>query len=241
MHVMWSRALIALSAAVVMVSLPESGTAEPISEAQQGISEAEQRTFLDNHLANVTQSETLEYQFKRSGGVDAAFEDHVVMSVRMRGGSEAKSVDADYLSGDHHVNLPRIDDAHGNPVVMYFLEADVRDMNRRTGGAAGFFRKRIRLALAQAAEIHPVHFEFAGRDVAGTEIRIRPYHGDPLRARLKNFEEKLYVLTLSPQVPGGVYQLRTDAPASDAAAPALEDVLTFTGVGTVKPVAAEVQ
>jgi hypothetical protein len=220
--------------AAALIALPESGSAEPVSEA-------EQMAFLDNHLANVTQSESLEFQFKRMGGVETPYEDHVAMSIYLGGQSGSKSVEADYLSGDRHVDLPRIDDAHGNPVVMYFLEADIRDMSRRTGGSSAYFRKRIRLALAQAAEVRPVHFEFAGTDVAGTEIRIRPYHDDPMRARLKNLEEKMYILTLAAQVPGGVYQLHTVAPGADGTAPALEDLLTFTGVKPIRAIAPEVR
>ena len=220
--------------AAALIALPESASPEPVSEA-------EQKAFLDNHLANVTRSETLEFQFKRIGGVDPPFEDHVAMSIRLGGEAGAKSVEADYLSGDRRVDLPRIDDAHGNPMVMYFLEADIRDMSRRTGGSSAYFRKRIRLALAQAAEVRPVHFEFAGTEVAGTEIRIRPYHDDPMRTRLKNLEEKMYILTLAAQIPGEVYQLHTVAPGADATTPALEDLLTFTGAKPINPMAPEVR
>jgi hypothetical protein len=225
---------LALAAAAVPPAAPAP------DQAQVPISEAEQRAFLDHHLDNVTQSEALDYAFRRSGALDAPFEDRVVLSIRLAEGSGKKSVEADYLSGEHLLRLPRLDDAQGNPVVLYFLEADVREMKRRTGGSPAFFRKRIRMALAQAAEVHAVSFDYAGQQAAGTEVRIRPYHGDAMHERLKEMEDKLYVLTFSPQVPGGVYQLRSEVPGAAGAAPALVETLTFAGTAAVKPAVTEV-
>jgi hypothetical protein len=163
------------------------------------------------------------------------------MTVTLGGATGTKSVEADYLTGDRRVELPRIDDARGNPVILYFFEADIREMSRQTGGSSAYFRKRIRQALAQAAEVQPVHFAFAGSDVAGTQIRIRPFHDDPLRARLKNLAGKVYILTLAPQVAGALYQIRTVTPDADAAVTASEDRLVFTGTRPTKSIAAEVR
>ena len=40
----------------------------------------------------------------------------------------------------------------GNPVTMYFLENDVRGMQRLTKGSQVHFRKQIRMALYKSAE-----------------------------------------------------------------------------------------
>jgi hypothetical protein len=122
---------------------------------------------------------------------------------------------------------------------MYFLEKDIRDMHRRTGGVQNYFQKRIRLALAETAEVHPITIKFHGRDIQGTEIRVEPYLNDPMKAKFAKFEKKTYIFTLSDQIPGGVYQLRTrlDDPRSagnasqTAETPLVEEVLTFNKLG----------
>jgi hypothetical protein len=211
----------------------------PFGARGDTVSQAEQKTFLDDHLANVVHTESIEYKFRRSGSMDTPFEDRVVMSVRPGEGTKGKTVDTQYLSGEHRVELPRVEDARGNPVILYFLEADVREMHERTGGSANYFRKRIRLALAEAADIHPVKVDFEGRSIPGDEILIRPFHNDALREKFSKFEEKAYVLTLAEQVPGGVYSIRSEVPGAGDASPALLEVLTFDRVGKVGPIHSE--
>ena len=138
----------------------------------------------------------------------------------------------DYLTGKDALVLPDIDDANGNPVILSFLERDVREMERRTGGKANYFRKRVRLALAESAQVEPVTMDVQGRPVEAVRISIRPYENDPMQARFPTFVAKVYTFTISKQVPGMVYEMRTEArdPRAPAGAPPLViERLVYTG------------
>jgi hypothetical protein len=114
-----------------------------------------------------------------------------------------------FLTGERKRDLPGIDDAHGNPVLLGFLERDIAEMKRLTGGSVGYFRKRIRMALAQGAQVTPQRITYQGKALDAKVVRIQPYLDDPLHARFENYVRKTYTFVVSEQVPGGVYQLST--------------------------------
>ena len=60
----------------------------------------------------------------------------------------------------------------GNPVLLYFLERDIREMERLTGGKSGYFRKAIRLALARSASVE-ADASFARRPGPRRQARSR--------------------------------------------------------------------
>ena len=210
------------------------GNAAPLLAADT-FSEAEQKVFLDDHMRSLKPSEVLQYSFKKTGSLEQAFEDKVSLSVKSSSDGKHKAVAVSYLSGDHKLNLPDDEDVQANPIIKYFLEQDVREMHRRTGGKENYFRKRIRIALAEAARVHPVAVKFNGKEIAANEVRIQPYLNDPMRAKFASFENKTYVFILSDQVPGSVYELRTRVDDSTAAGkgdqaeklPLIEETLTF--------------
>jgi hypothetical protein len=222
-------------AAVVALALAASTnlwTAEP-----PPVSEAEKQTFMTDQLHNVEPGAVLIYTFRKSGSLEQGYDDKVVLNVKSAASGHGKTVSAEFLTGEHRVELPEVGDVEGNPVILYFLERDVREMQRITKGKSAYYRKRVRLAFAEAANIRPVRFTYAGREVAGNEISIEPYRDDPVRSRFERFANKSYVITLSDQVPGGVYSLRTtmrekpDAP-DPASKPMLEETLTLTPPGS---------
>lgn len=209
----------------------QTATIEPSGEApSKPISAAEQRVFLDNHLANLAKTANVEYSFKRSGTLGDNFEDKVVLHVRDGGKEKGRLVSADFLSGKSTLKLPEIPNPQGNPVVLYFLERDVREMERITKGKQLFFRKRIRLALADIDQVKPVTVRFEGRDIKADEVRVQPYLNDPvMQARAEKYEKKAYIFTLSGQVPGGVYQIQTTVASPDGKAdtPLVDETMTF--------------
>ena len=204
--------------------------------ADESLSEAEQRLFLDAHLANVTTPATLNYRYTKSGSLEApvaADEVHVSLSAA-EGGKQAH---VDYLSGSRAMSLPDLQGITSNPVILYFLEQDVREMQRLSSGKSAYFRKRVRLALAESAQVRPVNVQLDGRAVDAVEITVRPYDKDPMQRRFAPYADKTYSFTLSPEVPGMVYEMRTTmydtkTKAADTGASTLiEETLTFAGTG----------
>lgn len=200
--------------------------------ADDSFSPSEQMLFLSDHLANVPNATAIKYAYSKIGTLDPASDGSVSLTISAMPQGTGKHTHVDFLSGERKFSLPDIDDATSNPVILFFLERDVRDMQRRTGGQASYFRKRVRLALAESAQVQPVQFEFNGRRVSGTQISIHPFTDDPLKSRFKQLSDKTYVFTLSQDVPGQLYRMQTLArapQAQDDAPPLLEESVTFIG------------
>lgn len=182
-------------------------------------SAAEQRVFLDKHMANVTKATTIEYLYTQTGDVKDSFEDLVKLNVG-EGAAEKRTLAVEFLTGTHKIELPSVEGGVGNPVILYFLEHDIRNMHDRLGGQQAYFRKRIRLALADGATVKPIKLSYGGKSVDGSEVTIDPYVNDSLKDRFGPFASKTYVFTLSPAIPGGVYEIRTSTAAVAGSSPA---------------------
>jgi len=197
--------------------------------ADQSISDAENQLFIADHLGSLPNSTVLSYAYAKTGSLEASREDSVHVTISPAKPGSGREVRVDYLTGAQRLELPPIGAASGNPVILFFLERDVREMQRLTGGQAAYFRKRVRMALADAAEVRPITFEFAGHTVPGEQITVHPYRDDPLRKRFQHLAEKAYTFTLSDQVPGRIYRIQTVVDGQPGAPPLISETLTFIG------------
>jgi len=210
-----------LVCSALVLSAGPAATAEEISAAEKAL-------FASNHLAMLTPPTTLRYSFRKSGSLEAGFDDKVAVSLRAQGDGSCCAATAEFLSGSRRLALPEVESAQGNPVILYFLERDIREMQRLTKGQANYFRKRIRMAVYQGATINEVSVSYRGRNVAARQIVVAPYVDDPLRARFETLAGKRYVFTLSDQVPGSVVDIRSQVDGT--AVPLLLEEMTLEGV-----------
>ena len=200
-------------------------------------SAAETALFVTNHLNALKPSTTLHYRFRKSGSLEPGFEDSAAIALTAQADGKCCAATSEFLSGPRRLALPEIEAAQSNPVILYFLERDIREMQRLTKGQPNYFRKRIRMAVADAARITDVTLPYQGRNVAAKEITITPYTDDPLRARFEQMVNKRYVFTLSDAVPGGVLSIRTQVDAAAAGSPPLlaEEMALDRQAPTQKP------
>jgi len=176
--------------------------------AGQSFSPAESLLFAEAHLRNAAPRGDLQYRFTRGGSLGPAIDGAVTVRLAPAAAEDVRDVHVDFLSGPDAFVLPDIEAARGNPVILSFLERDVREMQRLAGGQAAYFRKRLRLALAEAAQVRDVDIEHDGARVAAHEISIRPFDDDPLRGRFAAYADKRYVFVLCEAIPGMVYEMR---------------------------------
>ena len=227
-------------ACFVLLAALGAGTA-----AAQPISSAETLLFETDHLARLKPPATLVYAFRKDSNVDHGFTDKVRLD--LAGAKGKLSATLHFLSGEHKQEIPAMEEAHGNPVLLGFLEHDIAEMKRLTCGSTSYFRKRIRMALAQGAELSRQPIIWQGKTLQAQAIRIQPYLHDPMHARFENYLHKTYTFVYSDQVPGGLYQLqtslgrpgavRTAAPAAGGtgATPAIDETLTLISVTPGQP------
>ena len=196
-------------------------------------SDAEKLLFETDHLKKFTKPAKLHYSFVKSGTLEQSFQDDVEISIDKIMPDGSKNVTAEFLSGSNKINFPPMEEAKGNPVLLYFLERDIREMQRLTGGKSPYFKRRIRIALTDHAEVRPVKIVYSGNEVIGKEIKITPYANDELKERLGKYVGKYYLFTLSDKIPGEVYQLRSVTPDNQSGGsgkeqPLIEETLTFS-------------
>jgi hypothetical protein len=192
---------------------------------------AERRLFTENHFRTLGRgAAVLDYTFEKRGTLEANADDRAVVTVGAADTEGGRPVKVQFLSGPRKLELPGVEHAEGNPVILFFLEREVREMNRLTRGSTNYYRKRIRMALAAEARVESTTATVGGRTVSVTEIHIAPYRNDPARSRYERFAEKTYVFVLSDEVPGEVVELRgvLRGPGA-AAAPVLSESLRFAG------------
>lgn len=221
-----------LRGALLALAAATAGLATSGASGQDRISEAETLLFQTDHLKNVAPPATLSYAFRKTGSAETGFDDTVELRVRMRDGAKHASVA--FFRAERKTACPEVTRAEGNPVLLCFLERDIREMERLTGGKSGYFRRAIRLALARSAKVARTRLSAAGRELAAREITITPYAEDPLKDRIGKYASKTYVFTLSAAVPGGVYSVRAFVPVPADAAndppPLIEERLSFVRI-----------
>ena len=185
--------------------------------AQQEVSPAEVLLFETDHLAQMKAPATLVYEFRKLSNVEPAFTDSVQLDISRKAGQLHAALR--FLTGERRHAVPEMDDAHGNPVLLGFLEHDIAEMKRLTGGSVTYFRKRIRMALADSAQVTPQRISYGGKTVDGKAVRIQPYLDDPLHARFERYVRKTYTFLLSDGVPGGIYQVSTSLASTEGGRP----------------------
>ncbi len=188
------------------------------AQDKKDFSQAERLLFMTNQLTALKPPLVLRYSFRKSGSMEEGFEDKVSIALSKQPDGSCCAGVGEFLTGTRKLILPEVPAAEGNPVILYFLERDVREMQRLTKGSQFHFRKRIRMAVYEAAKVRDVSLQYRGKTIKGTEVDISPFLEDPNRSRYEKLAIKNYVFTLSDAVPGGVYGIRSDIADKSAAA-----------------------
>lgn len=221
-----------LATPLVVIALVLPSAVVLAEDPPKEFSAAERALFMTDQFTALRPPMTLRYRFHRSGSLAPAFDDKVAITLKAQSGGRCCDATGEFLSGERKLELPPVEGATGNPVTLFFLERDVREMQRLTTGKSPYFRKRIRMAIFQGAQQRAVTLQYRGKAIAGQEFAISPYLDDPNRPRFEQFANKRYVFTLSDAVPGKVYGIRTlvvDAAKGADAPPLLAEELLIDG------------
>ena len=115
---------------------------------------------------------SLNYVFRKSGTLEEAFDDKVSLKLQRASNGACCSVVGEFLSGARRLVLPEVELAEANPVLLYFLERDVREMERLTRGKQAYYRKRLRMAAYESASVGPVSLVYRGATVKGQQVEL---------------------------------------------------------------------
>lgn len=222
-HPGWRRA----TAAVLLASMRLAAADEP--------SAAEQLLFNAPHLSALKPPTQLLYRYEETEGGQIKPGDDVRLQLQHDTQGACCAVKGQFLTGTQALSLPEIDAARSNPVLLYFLEYEVRRLARTTGGNANHFRRRIREALVSAS-VAPTRITWQGREIAASEVQVAPFENDPLRPRFEAQAGTRYRFVLADDVPGVLFQLSATVPGlAGSDAPQRVDQLTLkTGATTAR-------
>jgi hypothetical protein len=221
-----AAASVLLAASGHALAADASSAAGPASSASPGIAPAERLLFLSTHLKGVQPQTELDYAVERTGP-PAREKDTVKVLV-----VSADNANGDALVSDHGGKVEVSGEGMPcNPVILYFLERDIAEMEQLTGGQRRYFQRRVRLALAASPAITPVTRDAQGKKVPAKQIVIQPYLDDPNSARFPQYIGKRYTFVMSEAVPGQVLLIRTEVPGSnnDFAHPVQSETLSYQG------------
>jgi hypothetical protein len=203
-------------------------------EDTRPLSPAQIALFESDHLATIHRPERLEYRFSHESGDPAGdYVDRVHLDVRPRDDG-MKDVWVDFLSGEHHRPFAPVIGFRGNPAVMFFLERDVEEMRRQTGGAATYFRNRIRQAFVDQAHVGAAEVTSNGKAEKATEITLAPFRNDGRLAAFPGLADKVYRFVLADAVPGTIYAIATEIPGETGQSPRLKESMVFASEAPCK-------
>ncbi len=191
------------------------------------VSAAEQIVFIEAHLAGLTPPHTLHYVLEEGGHRKPA-----TIELSQPAGAPCCTAHASFPAEEGSAPLPDVEGARANPVVLSFLEREVRQLQQRTLGSSAHFRQRIRLALADDARLTPTTVGWMGAQVPATAVTITPFATDPYRARFDNEARTRYTFVVSKAVPGMIVQLRADLPGTSSSSSSSARILTLEGATT---------
>jgi hypothetical protein len=229
LRVSMMRGVMALAALSVVCAMTHGAHAADAASAASGSAEpiapAEKLLFLTPHLQGVAPQTELDYSLVVTASPDKKTDR---VRVLVASADNAKS-DATVSDASGAVRLP--ENLPCNPVILYFLERDIAEMEQATGGQRRYFQQRVRLALAAAPPITDATIQLDGKSVKARKIVIQPYLHDPNAQRFPKFTSKRYTFVLADRVPGGVSLLRTDVPGDngDFAHPLQTASLSYEG------------
>jgi hypothetical protein len=215
------RVLLTALAAAFMTSV--FAASEPSSD----IAPAERLLFMQSHMDGVEPQTELDYAIDYSGPPAKVADTVRVLVVSQ---SNSKN-DARVSDRTGQVEIPG--GLPCNPVIIYFLEHDITEMQQLTGGQRRYFQQRVRLALAANPSITPVSGDALGlpKSVKARQIVIQPYLHDPNAERFKQYLGKRYTFVMGDDVPGHVLMIRTEVPGdnNDFAHPLQKETIAYQG------------
>lgn len=204
-----------------------------VASAAPGFSEVNNVLFDSAHLDNIDKPGVLTYDYSKESVVDDSREDTIKVAVSNIRNTGRRDLAFEFFTGKHKRPYEAMENQRGNGVFVLFLEYDIHEMNRLTGGEWRYFQRKIRWAFAEGAKKKEVDINYNGKKVKGTQYIVQPYVDDPKNQRYKLYAGKYYIFTLSEEIPGEIYQIRTVVPDgeswSEGEPTLVDESITFAG------------
>jgi hypothetical protein len=199
----------------------------PAAAEEVKFSEAETLLWMTDQLRAIKAPTVITYSFVKDGSYEEGFEDRVEFTISKVHADGMKAASVNFFTGQRNFPVPPADSTDVNPVLKVYFQGDVYEMNRLTDPDGKsrerwrYFQRRIKFALAEQAEVTPVKITFDGREYAARQIAFQPYKDDPKREAFDRFADKSYTVIVADDLPGYVYEVRSEVPGKEQGSPPL--------------------
>lgn len=208
---------------------PPDGSTQVNRQGDPGINEAQRLVFMNDHLGDIASGSVLNYDFTRTGKAVEAFSDTVKIKVTGVHAGGRRDLEFDFLAGPNHVDFHPAKAYLGNPVAIHFLERDIAEMARRTGGNIGYFRNTIRKSFVNP-EINATKIDVGGHQLDAVAVTVTPFTGDPNVDKFPFYAKKRYEFLFAEDLPGGLYQIHTQVPDEGGGDSLIDEQMTFNAL-----------
>ncbi|MFC7473763.1 hypothetical protein ACFQS7_05325 [Dankookia sp. GCM10030260] len=179
------------------------------AEEPPPLSDAQVLLFETPHLAALHPPLRLDYGFRREAAGHAPVEDAIRLSILASEVPGRRDVVPEFLTGPRAIHYPPAPGFRGNPLLLFALDRQARELSAATGGAHAWFRNRIRRALALAPSPERTTAPFEGDDIEAAEIILHPFAGEPRAGR---FQDQRLRFVLAESMPGWIQAIDTELP-----------------------------
>lgn len=164
------------------------------------------------HLENVTSPGVLHYDFQQSGSINHEIEDQVTLAITRVNENGSKNLSTEFLSGDNRRDFNDMPDFNSNPLIMYFLQWDVEQMDASSGISHNHYRRLLRSAMSSGIRSEEVVVNHAGRTLEGQKVFFEPLAGSEYQDKYGDHIKKRYEFILAESIPGYIYSISTLVP-----------------------------
>lgn len=213
---------------MAVLSLGASLLAVPAQASQDSVTHL---VFEPGRFAAITEPQTLHYRFLTQGrDVGDLPPAPGKLEVRKIEPDGDKQVWLDLFEGSARRTAGPMGAKDQNPLLLVFFQIDVTEMSRLTAGSALYFQQQIRRHFNDMSPTEKVEVQLDGRPVQATRITFRPFAADPQIDQFPVFRDKSYEITVSDEVPGGVWSVVARTPDPKTGELILEKSMVFQGV-----------
>ncbi len=175
--------------------------------AADELSEINNALFDNTHMQNITVPGKLHYLYKKTAVKEQYKEDSVTVNVTNISDKGRTDQAYEFFTGENRLPYQNRTKLQGNGIFMLFLERDVHQLQRQSGGSWRHFQRRIRWAMAAGAEKKEILINYHGKELKATQYIIQPYANDEKSVRYGVYANKYYIFTLSDDIPGTIYEV----------------------------------
>jgi hypothetical protein len=211
----------------------------PAGALAAGDQKAAEILFETRHLDLIDKGSEVTYRFERVGSnarlVGENYTDDIRLGVTTVNEKGERDVVFKVFTGDHARDPQNWPELTINPIFVWYLDRAVSTLASLAGSDNSmYFKARFREALRDKAGLEQIKYDYNGKSVDAFKVTVAPFVDDPNASKMAGFQNSLFTIVVSNQVPGYFVDLQSNYVSKEAAAPKLDEHIKLVGMGEAK-------